>query len=79
MKKTNEVFTKLSDGTMELVETNLVTVDDEKVENYRKAAYQKEADHLFFLVQRGELDQQVWLDKIAEIRNRYPYSHEDEG
>ena len=38
----------------------------------RKAAYVEEADPLFFKSQRGEIDQQVWLDKIAEIKARYP-------
>jgi hypothetical protein len=38
----------------------------------RKAAYAAEADPLFFKAQRGEIEQQVWLDKIAEIKARYP-------
>ena len=31
-----------------------------------------EADPLFFKAQRGEVEQQVWLDKVAEIKARYP-------
>lgn len=38
----------------------------------RRAAYEKESDPLFFLYQRGEATQQQWLDKIAEIKQRYP-------
>lgn len=38
----------------------------------RRAAYQTEADPLFFKVQRGEIPQQQWLDKVAEIKARYP-------
>ena len=38
----------------------------------RKAAYIAEADPLFFKAQRGEVEQQVWLDKVAEIKARYP-------
>lgn len=38
----------------------------------RSAAYKAEADPLFFQVQRGDVDNQVWLDKIAEIKARYP-------
>jgi hypothetical protein len=38
----------------------------------RRAAYTAEADPLFFKAQRGEIEQQVWLDKIAEIKARFP-------
>jgi hypothetical protein len=38
----------------------------------RKAAYEQEADPLFFKAQRGEIEQQVWLDKIAQIKARFP-------
>jgi hypothetical protein len=38
----------------------------------RKFAYQNEADPIFFKYQRGEATQQEWLDKIAEIKARYP-------
>jgi hypothetical protein len=59
---------------------SLIKVDQTKVaelkaaeaEANRKAAYIAEADPLFFKAQRGEVEQQVWLDKIAEIKTRYP-------
>ena len=59
---------------------SLIKVDAAKVaakkaaeaEANRKAAYVEEADSLFFKAQRGEIDQQVWLDKIAEIKARFP-------
>jgi hypothetical protein len=38
----------------------------------RHGAYVAEADPLFFKWQRGEGTEQAWLDKVAEIRNRYP-------
>lgn len=38
----------------------------------RNAAYTSEADPLFFQAQRGDVDNQVWLDKIAEIKARFP-------
>lgn len=38
----------------------------------RKAAYINEADPLFFKFQRGEVTQQEWLDKIQEIKIRFP-------
>lgn len=39
----------------------------------RAAAYRAEADPLFFKWQRGEATEQEWLDKIEEIKLRYPY------
>lgn len=39
----------------------------------RRAAFQLEADPLYFAWQRGEGTEQDWLDKCAEIRVRYPY------
>jgi hypothetical protein len=38
----------------------------------RHQAFTVEADPLFFKWQRGEGTEQAWLDKVAEIRNRYP-------
>jgi hypothetical protein len=38
----------------------------------REAAYKQEADPLFFQYQREEVTKQVWLDKIEEIKARYP-------
>ena len=34
----------------------------------REIRYRIEADPLFFKVQRGEIDNQIWLDKVAEIK-----------
>lgn len=44
----------------------------EQTRQQRQAAYQQEADPLFFKWQRGEATQQEWLDKIAEIKTRFP-------
>lgn len=41
-------------------------------ESNRRSAYQQEADPLFFKWQRGTATEQEWLDKIAEIKVRYP-------
>lgn len=38
----------------------------------RKAAYAAEADPLFFMAQRGQATEQDWLDKVAEIKARWP-------
>ena len=34
----------------------------------REILYRIEADPLFFKAQRGEIDNQIWLDKVAEIK-----------
>lgn len=44
-----------------------------RVELRRLAAYQNEADPLFFKVQRGEATLEEWQAKIAEIKARFPY------
>jgi len=38
----------------------------------RAEAYRNESDPLFFMAQRGEAMMQDWLDKVAEIKARYP-------
>ena len=43
----------------------------------RAAAYTAEADPIFFKYQRGEATEQEWLDKIEEIRARYPYPEDE--
>lgn len=40
-------------------------------EQLRAEAYRNESDPLFFKYQRGEVEKQVWLDKVAEIKARY--------
>jgi hypothetical protein len=44
----------------------------EQAEQARRTAYIAEADPLFFKYQRGEATEQEWLDKIAEVKARYP-------
>lgn len=46
----------------------------QEAQRKRQADYQIEADPLFFGWQRGENTEQEWLDKVAEIRARHPYS-----
>lgn len=50
-----------------------VASDDDQ-RRRRAAAFQAEADPLFFKVQRGEADLAEWQAKIAEIRARFPYA-----
>jgi len=41
--------------------------------NYlRGKAYVAESDPLYFKWKRGEATEQEWLDKVAEIKTRYP-------
>lgn len=59
---------------------SLITVDPAKDKAQKNAEadanrhtdYVAESDPLFFKFQRGEATQQEWLDKIAEIKTRYP-------
>ena len=44
----------------------------QSTEALRRAAYQAEADPLFFKSQRGEATQAEWLAKVAEIKARFP-------
>ena len=46
---------------------------DKLAKENRAAAYKLEADPLFFKAQRGEATQQEWLDKVEEIKQRFPY------
>jgi hypothetical protein len=43
-----------------------------QAEANRAEAYRNESDPLFFKWQRGEATEQEWLDKVAEIKVRYP-------
>ena len=65
-----QVFT-IVDATAEEIaarvqELNLIT------QSNRAEAYRNEADPIFFKAQRGEATQQEWLDKVAEIKARFP-------
>lgn len=54
-------------------ETERIARLTQEAESGRRGAYITEADPLFFGWQRGENTEQAWLDKVAEIRDRYPY------
>ena len=59
----------------------MITVNQDKLKEFKNSvakqnrsnAYTKESDPLFFKYQRGEITEQEWLDKIEEIKERYPY------
>lgn len=72
----------ISEGTPELVDgvwTQVWVITDKTTEEInelheqmRAEAYRNESDPLFFKAQRGEIELQVWLDKVEEIKSRYP-------
>jgi hypothetical protein len=71
-------YLQLADGTWQqawrvrpMTEQELEALAQQKDEQ-RKAAYQNEADPLFFKYQRGEATQDKWLAKIDEIKARFP-------
>lgn len=49
------------------------------VDEQRRQAYSREADPLFFKLQRGKSTKQEWLDKIDEIDARFPYPEPPKG
>ena len=57
-----------------MAEEDGVATDAQDPRLARQVAYRSEADPLFFKWQRGEAEQQEWLDKVAEIRARFPYT-----
>ena len=56
----------ISDATDEEISQRRQAIVQERAE-----AYRNESDPLFFKYQRDEIDKQVWLDKVAEIKARY--------
>jgi len=58
--------------TKEQVETEKKEAELQQIETNRRNAYRNEADPLFLKWQRGEATEQEWLDKIAEIKERFP-------
>lgn len=42
------------------------------VDQERQMAYSSEADPLYFKWKRGEATEQDWLNKISEIKQRFP-------
>ena len=44
----------------------------ERARKNRAVAYREESDPIFLQWQRGDATEQEWLDKIAEIKERFP-------
>ena len=49
-----------------------LVMGDNYINYLRNKAYIKESDPIYFKWQRGETTEQKWLDKVAEIKTRYP-------
>lgn len=58
----------------ELYEESLITAAEYNayIDTVRGVAYRQEADPLGMQVLRGDIEKKVWLDKIEEIKKRYP-------
>ena len=67
-------FTPEEIADMEAYEAGAYDREVAAVEQRRQHAYQIESDPLFFKYQRDEdgVTKQVWLEKIDEIRARFP-------
>lgn len=59
------------DATAEEIAAREAALNEQAKQN-RINAYRDESDPLFFKWQRGEATEQEWLDKVAEIKARYP-------
>jgi hypothetical protein len=64
------------DGAIEVSVLPPVVPTKAEQEAARKAAYEAEADPLFFMSQRGEATTEEWEAKVSEIKARYPYPAE---
>jgi hypothetical protein len=62
---------QVSDATAEEIAERIVALNTQAKAN-RAKAYRNESDPLFFKWQRNESTEQEWLDKVAEIKARYP-------
>lgn len=58
----------------ELYDDQLISKDEYNafIDKQREAAYRQEADPLGMQAMRGDIDKDVWLAKVAEIKQRYP-------
>ena len=63
---------KVKFKTKEQVESENKESELRQVELNRRNAYRNESDPLYLKWQRGEATEQEWMDKIAEIKDRFP-------
>ena len=67
----NRPLTKDEDGNY----VDDITVEEVEAGNeaVRVFLYREITDPLFFKVQRGEIENQVWLDEIQKIKDKWKY------
>jgi hypothetical protein len=58
---------------IQIDETKKAEIHNELMRAKREEAYKTESDPLFYKWQRDEVEKAVWLTKVQEIRERYPY------
>ena len=63
---------KVKFKTKEQAEGEKKEAELQQVENNRRNAYRNESDPIYLKWQRGEASEQEWLDKIEEIKERFP-------
>ena len=63
---------KVKFKTKEQVETEAKEAELQQVETNRRNAYRNESDPLYLKWQRGDATEQEWMDKIEEIKERFP-------
>jgi hypothetical protein len=74
-EKVNEIWSQVwqvTGATEEEIAERTIQYNEEQKQN-RLYAYEKESDPIFFKWQRGEGTQQEWVDKVEEIKLRFPY------
>jgi len=49
---------------------------NESIRKNREHAYRNTTDPLFMEYKRGEIEEQVWLDAVQAIKEKYPYATE---
>jgi hypothetical protein len=59
-------------NTKEITKEIYIQIKLKECHSLRKQAYSNESDGLFFDFQRGEIDKQIWIDKVKEIKSKYP-------
>lgn len=62
----------VTDASEEEISNNIEIIKNE-IQKLRQKAYQEEADPLYFQWKRGESDEATYLNKIEEIKTKYPY------
>lgn len=71
-KREADAWVAVDQAQIDAFKANLLAKHKEKIRAARQAAFVAEADPLFFKWQRGEGTEEAWLEKVAEIRFRFP-------